>query len=169
MADAAASPTKPANKKAFVLLIALLVVCLVGSGAYLYLTRPKASQQQTEAALDNLSADDQAAIAELQTAYQDAASAEGKAKAAYYLAARYTSAEDHNRALSYYQEAEKFYKGDNIDVVLGIANEADALEKKSLAAEYYKKAIDYYKPLVETQPSLQAVLDRFQARVMELK
>lgn len=145
MAEAATDPKPVKKSKAYVLLVALLAVCLVGTAAYLYLTRPKASKQQTDAILDNLSGDEQTAIAELQKAYQDAATKEGKASAAYYLASRYAVAEQHEQALSYFKEANKFYKDKDANILLGIASESAALKKDSQAKDYYQKALDLYK------------------------
>ena len=143
----APTPLHRIPKKLLVPGIAILAIAIIAAGWwYREANKPTASQQETAAALDAAgTVDDKAAIAVLKTAYDDAATQEGKAEAAYFLAARYSAIDDHHNALKYYQEADRLNSGKNIDVILGIANEADALDNKELARTYYQKAIAFYK------------------------
>lgn len=174
---AASQPGSPAkktgsNKRLRLLYLALLVL-IMGMGAWYYVTlRPTATKEETHAAVaaaDEAMADHDKAIGILLTAYNGATDQEAKADAAYYLAGRFSAKEDHKNALRYYQEAYKLGMQENIDVILGVAKEADATGNKKLASEYYQKAIDYYEPLVEGDSSLRDLLDRFKSRIEELK
>ena len=162
----------PSGKKPRLLLLVLLVLALV-AGAWWYResNKPTATRQQTAEALDaaGTADSDQAAIATLKAAYADAATNEGKAQAAYYLAARYTVIDDHANALKYFREADKLGEGKSIDVILGVAAEADALKEKALAREYYQKAIDHYRPLIVEDETLQTLVLRFEAKIDENK
>lgn len=157
------------KKRLLKLLVVIIVLGGAGYGAYRWINRPTADKQQTDHALLDATktGNTDATIAKLQQAYDDAATAEGKAQSAYYLAAHYTVKKDHKNALKYYRAADDFYQSKNIDVVLGIANEAAALNSKDLARTYYQKAIDYYQPLATQDSTYQGLIDQFKARLDE--
>ena len=161
----------PHRKKLLVLLVVLVVIVAGAYVAYRIINKPTASRQQTDAALVDAThaGSTDAAITKLQAAYDDAATPEGKAMAAYFLAAHYGVKADHRNALKYYRAAEDYYDGKNIDVILGIAHEADALNNKSVARTYYQKAIDYYKARVADDPSLQDIITQFETRLKALQ
>lgn len=167
----APTPLRRMPKKLLIPGIAVLAIAIAAAGWwYREADKPTADEQATLTALDAAgTVEDKEAIAILKAAYDDAATQEGKAEAAYFLAVRYSAIDDHRNALKYYREADNLSDGKNIDIILGVANEADALENKKLAREYFQKALDYYKPLAEGDETLESLVSRFEAKVQELK
>jgi len=164
-------PTTPKKKKAWLAALIIVVVLIGGYGVYYMAFKPKDDLATTQTRIQAANKDAAAkqydkAIKELKTANSKAATKDGKIIALYSLGTRYSDKGNHVQALRYYQQANREADGNNINAILGIANEAKWTNNAELAKQYYQKAIDFYK--VQNTKDNQAIIAALQDELQKI-
>ena len=109
------------------------------------------------------------AIKDLLAIRENAATLSGKFQATVALASWYAAKKDHANSLKYYQEAYELSDNKNVDIILGVASEAEATGDKQLAKSFYQKAIDYYTTLAKDDTSYKNLVDTLNNKIKQLE
>ena len=133
--------------------------------------RPASVEEAFASAASSLAEKDyDSAIETLEDTRKATGSEDTKYQATLALATVLFEKEDYEGALELYKEAISIKDTKaTVDAYLGAASAAELLEDKQLAADYYQKALEFYRQEVAQNPDLQANIDSLQNHIGELR